>query len=199
MTGLAASFQASACSRPPEPMRSTLISLTCRSALPSKLDCPFMSQKTGINALSTDWPFDLVTGELLNEPPRNAAEYSVSELSAALKRTLEESFGYVRVRGEIGRVTSPGSGHCYLDLKDDRAVISAVIWKTAFSRLRIKPEQGLEVIVTGKVTTFPGQSKYQIVIETIEPAGIGALMALLEDRKRRLMAEGLFDAARKKP
>jgi exodeoxyribonuclease VII large subunit len=149
--------------------------------------------------LSTDWPFDRVTGELLNEPPRNAAEYSVSELSAALKRTLEESFGYVRVRGEIGRVTSPGSGHCYLDLKDDRAVISAVIWKTAFSRLRIKPEQGLEVIVTGKVTTFPGQSKYQIVIETIEPAGIGALMALLEDRKKRLMAEGLFDAAHKKP
>ena len=77
--------------------------------------------------MSTDWPFDRVTGELLNEPPRNAAEYSVSELSAALKRTLEESFGYVRVRGEIGRVTSPGSGHCYLDLKDDRAVISAVI------------------------------------------------------------------------
>jgi exodeoxyribonuclease VII large subunit len=148
--------------------------------------------------LSTDWPFDRVTGELLNEPPRNAAEYSVSELSAALKRTLEESFGYVRVRGEIGRVSSPGSGHCYLDLKDDRAVISAVIWKTAFSRLRIRPEQGLEVIVTGRVTTFPGQSKYQIVIETIEPAGIGALMALLEDRKKRLMAEGLFDAARKK-
>ena len=148
--------------------------------------------------MSTDWPFDRATGELLNEPPRNAAEYSVSELSAALKRTLEESFGYVRVRGEIGRVTSPGSGHCYLDLKDDRAVISAVIWKTAFSRLRIKPEQGLEVIVTGKVTTFPGQSKYQIVIETIEPAGIGALMALLEDRKKRLTAEGLFDAARKK-
>jgi exodeoxyribonuclease VII large subunit len=149
--------------------------------------------------LSTDWPFDRTTGELLNEPPRNLAEYSVSELSAALKRTLEESFGHVRVRGEIGRVTNPGSGHCYLDLKDDRAVISAVIWKTAFSRLRIRPEQGLEVIVTGRVTTFPGQSKYQIVIETIEPAGIGALMALLEDRKKRLMAEGLFDAGRKKP
>jgi exodeoxyribonuclease VII large subunit len=149
--------------------------------------------------LSTDWPFDRETGELINEPPRNLAEYSVSELSAALKRTLEESFGFVRVRGEIGRVSSPGSGHCYLDLKDDRAVISAVIWKTAMGRLRIRPEQGLEVVVTGRITTFPGQSKYQIVIETIEPAGIGALMALLEDRKKRLMAEGLFDAARKKP
>ena len=95
-------------------------------------------------------------------------------------------------------MTNPGSGHCYLDLKDDRSVISAVIWKTAFSRLRIKPQQGLEVVVTGKVTTFPGQSKYQILIETLEPAGVGALMALLEDRKKKLAAEGLFDSARKK-
>ncbi len=148
--------------------------------------------------MSTDWSFDPQTGELHNEPPRNVSEYTVSELSFALKRTLEDSYGYVRVRGEIGRVTNPGSGHCYLDLKDDRSVISAVIWKTAFSRLRIKPQQGLEVVVTGKVTTFPGQSKYQILIETLEPAGIGALMALLEDRKKKLAAEGLFDSARKK-
>jgi exodeoxyribonuclease VII large subunit len=133
------------------------------------------------------------------EPLRNIAEYTVSELSFALKRTLEDSYGYVRVRGEVGRVTNHGSGHCYLDLKDDRSVISAVIWRSNFHRLRIKPQQGLEVVVTGRVTTFPGQSKYQILIETLEPAGIGALMALLEERKKKLAAEGLFDPARKKP
>jgi exodeoxyribonuclease VII large subunit len=127
------------------------------------------------------------------------AEFTVSELSFALKRTLEENYGYVRVRGEIGRVTNPGSGHCYLDLKDDRAVISAVCWKTTFARLRIKPQAGLEVIVTGKVTTFPGQSKYQILIDTLEPAGVGALMALLDERRKKLAAEGLFDRERKKP
>jgi exodeoxyribonuclease VII large subunit len=149
--------------------------------------------------LSTDWPFDPQTGELVNEPPPNVVEYTVSELSFALKRTLEETYGYVRVRGEIGRLTNAGSGHCYLDLKDDRSVISAVIWKTALSRLRIKPQAGLEVVVTGKVTTFPGQSKYQILIETLEPAGVGALMALLEDRKKKLAAEGLFDRERKTP
>jgi exodeoxyribonuclease VII large subunit len=149
--------------------------------------------------LSTDWPFDRETGELLNEPPRNIAEYTVFELSSALKRTLEDAYGYVRVRGEISRVNTHGSGHCYLDLKDDRAVISAVIWRSTFNRLRIKPQAGLEVVVTGKVTTFPTQSKYQILVDRLEPAGIGALMALLEDRKRKLAAEGLFDQDRKKP
>ena len=148
--------------------------------------------------MSSDWPFDRETGELLNEPPPNVAEFTVSELSFALKRTLEESFGYVRVRGEIGRVSRPGSGHVYLDLKDDRSVLSAVVWKTTLPRLKIKPEQGLEVVVAGKISTFPGQSKYQIVIETLEPAGVGALMALLEDRKKRLAAEGLFEEGRKK-
>ena len=151
------------------------------------------------DSLSTEWPpHDRETGELLNEPPRNVAEFTVSELSFALKRTLEDAYGYVRVRGEVGRVSRPGSGHVYLDLKDDRSVISAVVWKTSLARLRIRPEQGLEVVVTGKVTTFPGQSKYQIVIETLEPAGVGALMALLEDRRKRLAAEGLFDESRKK-
>jgi exodeoxyribonuclease VII large subunit len=145
-------------------------------------------------------PFDPDTGELI-EPAAssNVVELSVSELSQALKRTLEDTFGYVRVRGEVGRVSSPGSGHLYLDLKDDKAVISGVIWKTTAARLRFRPEQGMEVVVSGRITTFPGQSKYQIVIETLEPAGEGALMALLEERKKKLAAEGLFDAARKVP
>ncbi len=155
--------------------------------------------------MSTDWPppaFDPVTGELLDddeagEPVSNVAEYSVSDISGALKRTLEDTFGHVRVRGELGRVSRPGSGHVYLDLKDDRSVLSGVIWKGTAARLKIQPEQGLEVVVTGRITTFPGQSKYQIVIETMEPAGAGALMALLEERRKKLAAEGLFDEDRK--
>ncbi|MFN7167125.1 MAG: exodeoxyribonuclease VII large subunit [Pannonibacter sp.] len=131
--------------------------------------------------------------------PSNVAEYSVSDISFSIKRTLEESFGYVRVRGELGRISRPGSGHIYLDLKDDRSVLAAVIWKGAVSKLKIQPEQGLEVIATGKVTTFPGQSKYQMVIDALEPAGAGALMALLEERKRKLAAEGLFASERKRP
>jgi exodeoxyribonuclease VII large subunit len=149
--------------------------------------------------VSTDQPFDFDPAPGKTPPPPNIAEYTVSELSFALKRTLEDAYGYVRVRAEIGRVTNPGSGHCYFDLKDDRCVISAVMWRSNFSRLRIKPQQGLEVVVTGKVTTFPGQSKYQILVESLEPAGVGALMALLEERKKKLAAEGLFDQARKKP
>ena len=128
----------------------------------------------------------------------NIAEFSVSELSAALKRTVEDTYGHVRVRGELGRVSRPGSGHVYLDLKDDKAVIAGVMWKGVAQRLSIQPEQGLEVVVTGKLTTYPGQSKYQIVIEAMEPAGVGALMALLEERKKKLAAEGLFDEDRKK-
>ena len=129
----------------------------------------------------------------------NAPEYSVSELSGALKRMVEDQFGHVRVRGEVGRVARPGSGHIYLDLKDDRAVLSGVIWKGNAARLGMQPEQGLEVIATGRLTTFPGQSKYQIVIETMEPAGAGALMALLEKRRKALAAEGLFAEERKQP
>jgi len=129
----------------------------------------------------------------------NIAEYSVSELSFALKRTVEGAYGYVRVRGELGRISRPGSGHIYLDLKDDKAVLAGVIWRGVASRLNIQPEQGLEVIATGKLTTYPGQSKYQIVIDALEPAGLGALMALLEERKKKLGAEGLFDEDRKRP
>ncbi len=129
----------------------------------------------------------------------NVAEFSVSELSSQIKRMIEGSFEHVRVRGELGRVVIAASGHVYLDLKDDRASLSGVIWKGQAARLRIKPEQGLEIIATGRLTTFPGQSKYQIVIESLEPAGAGALMALFEERKKKLAAEGLFDESRKKP
>ena len=109
--------------------------------------------------------------------PSNIAEWTVSELSSALKRTVEDAYGYVRVRGEISgfKGASP-SGHCYFRLKDDKAVLEGVIWKGNFARMRVKPEEGLDVIVTGKLTTFPGSSKYQIVIDSLEPAGVGALM-----------------------
>ena len=128
----------------------------------------------------------------------NAPEFTVSELSSALKRTVEDAYGHVRVRGEIsGFRGAHSSGHCYFALKDESAKIEAVIWKGVHGRMRFKPQEGLEVIATGKLTTYPGSSKYQIVIEAIEPAGIGALMALMEERKRKLAAEGLFDEARK--
>jgi exodeoxyribonuclease VII large subunit len=130
----------------------------------------------------------------------NIPEWSVSGLANALRRTLEDAFGHVRVRGEISGYRGPhGSGHVYFGLKDQDACIDAVIWRSTFSRLRFKPQEGLEVIATGRITTFAGKSKYQIVIESIEPAGVGALMALLEERRRKLAAEGLFDTARKKP
>src|SRR5436189_2193196 len=135
----------------------------------------------------------------MNEPARlDIREWTVSELSAALRRTVEDAFGYVRVRGEISGYRGPhASGHCYFALKDEAAKVEAVVWKTAFARMRIKPAEGLEVVVTGRLTTYPGQSKYQIVVETLEPAGLGALMALVEARKQKLAAEGLFDPARK--
>jgi exodeoxyribonuclease VII large subunit len=128
----------------------------------------------------------------------NAPEYTVSELSSALRRTVEDAYGHVRVRGEISGFRGPhSSGHCYFALKDENAKIEAVIWKSAHYRMRFKPQEGLEVIATGRLTTYPGSSKYQIVIEALEPAGIGALMALMEERKKKLAAEGLFDEARK--
>ncbi len=128
----------------------------------------------------------------------NLPEVSVSELSGAIKRTVEDAFGYVRVRGEISGYRGPHtSGHAYFALKDASSKIEAVIWKGVFGRMRIRPEEGLEVIATGKVSTFPGKSSYQLVIESIEPAGVGALLAQLEERRRRLAAEGLFDPARK--
>jgi exodeoxyribonuclease VII large subunit len=129
----------------------------------------------------------------------NLPELTVSELSQALKRSIEERFSYVRVKGEISGWKRHGSGHCYFALKDADAVIDAVCWRQTAIRLQVKPEDGMEVVVTGRLTTFPGRSKYQIVIDTIELAGIGALLKLLEERKQRLAADGLFAPERKKP
>ena len=138
----------------------------------------------------------------MSEPdarPTNAPEITVSELASALKRAIEDRFGYVRVRGEIsGFRGRHSSGHAYFCLKDAGARIDAVIWRTTLQRIRLKPEEGLEVVATGRLTTFPGKSTYQIVIDALELAGIGALMALLEARRRKLAEEGLFDAARKR-
>ncbi|HEX4408692.1 MAG TPA: exodeoxyribonuclease VII large subunit [Xanthobacteraceae bacterium] len=133
----------------------------------------------------------------VSEPRVNLPELTVSELSMALKRTIEESYGYVRVRGELGKVSYHGNGHVYFDLKDDRSCIAGVIWRSTAPRIKLRLEAGLEVAITGRLTTYPGRSQYQIVVETLEPAGLGALMALLEERKQRLAAEGLFDEARK--
>ncbi|MFK8252444.1 exodeoxyribonuclease VII large subunit [Ancylobacter terrae] len=132
-------------------------------------------------------------------PPSNNPDWTVTEISAALKRTVEDAYGHVRVRGEISGYRGPhSSGHAYFSLKDSGARLDAVVWKGTFSRLRVRPEEGLEVVAIGRITTFPGKSAYQIVIEQIEFAGAGAIMAMLEERKRRLAAEGLFDAARKR-
>ncbi|MGY6567421.1 MAG: exodeoxyribonuclease VII large subunit, partial [Salinarimonas sp.] len=136
----------------------------------------------------------------MNQPASNAAEFTVSELSGALKRTIEDAFGNVRLRGEISGFRGPhSSGHCYFSLKDQNARIDAVIWRGTYGRLRVKPQEGLEVIATGRITTFAGKSSYQIIIDTIEPAGVGALMALLDERKRKLEAQGLFAPERKRP
>ncbi len=137
--------------------------------------------------------------QTLSAPPGNAPEFTVTELSGALKRTVEDAFGRVRVRGEISGYRGPhSSGHMYFCLKDAGAKIDAVIWKTGRSTLAVKPEEGMEVIATGKLTTYPGKSTYQIVIDRLEAAGVGALLAQLERRKIALAAEGLFDAARKR-
>ncbi|HGG64224.1 MAG TPA: exodeoxyribonuclease VII large subunit [Rhodobacteraceae bacterium] len=138
--------------------------------------------------------------DLIDEPSEgeNTPEFTVTEISGAVKRTIEGTFGHVRVKGEIGRVSRPRSGHVYLDLKDDRNVLSGVIWKGVAARLAVQPEEGMEVVATGKLTTFGGQSKYQMVIEDIAPAGMGALMAMLEKRKAALAAEGLFAPERKR-
>ena len=133
------------------------------------------------------------------ETEGNAKPYTVSELSFALKRTLEDAYGFVRLRGELSKVTFHSNGHVYLSLKDERASIDGVVWKGSVRGLGVRPEQGLEVIVTGKVTTYPAGSRYQIVIDTMEPAGIGALLAQLERLKAKLQAEGLFEPSRKRP
>ncbi|MCC5954880.1 MAG: exodeoxyribonuclease VII large subunit [Natronohydrobacter sp.] len=136
--------------------------------------------------------------DLIDEPPSNTPEFSVSEISGAVKRVLEGEFGRVRVRGEVGRVVVARTGHMYFDLKDDRAVIASVSWKGQVAKMAVKPEEGMEVIATGRLTTFAPQSKYQLQVESIEPAGAGALMAMLEKRKAALAAEGLFAPERKR-
>ena len=122
----------------------------------------------------------------------NTPEFTVSELAYSLKKTVEETFGHVRVRGELGRVTVAKSGHCYLDVKDDKAVINSIIWKGVMSRLSMRPEEGMEVICEGKLSTYPGRSNYQLIIDKMELAGAGALMALFEKRKKMLAEEGLL-------
>ena len=145
-----------------------------------------------------DLPDDTRAGLLANVAPGdNSPALSVSELSGALKRTIENAFGQVRVRGEISGFKRHASGHCYFTLKDENACIDAVIWRSGAGALAFRPEDGAEVIATGKLTTYPGRSKYQIVVERMELAGEGALLALLERRRKALAAEGLFDAARK--
>ncbi|MBI1245987.1 MAG: exodeoxyribonuclease VII large subunit [Alphaproteobacteria bacterium] len=134
----------------------------------------------------------------MTEPRGNLPEYSVSELSQAVKRTVEDNFEIVRVRGEISGFKRHTSGHLYFSLKDADAAIDGVCWRGAAGKLGIKPEDGMEVVATGRLTTYPGRSKYQIVVERMELAGQGALLKLIEDRKKRLAAEGLFDASRKR-
>jgi exodeoxyribonuclease VII large subunit len=146
-------------------------------------------------------PFYDTPGRLVAEesPGDNAGAVSVGELSQRLKRMVEGEFGHVRIRGEISGYKRVASGHAYLALKDESAVIDGVIWKGQANLIAFRPEDGVEVIATGRLTTYPGRSKYQIVIERMELAGAGALMALLEKRRAALAAEGLFDAARKRP
>ena len=132
------------------------------------------------------------------DAPSNAVAYSVSELAFALKRTLEDAYGHVRLRGEVSKVTRHASGHTYLSIKDDRACIDGVIWKSVRG-IAVRPEVGMEVVVTGRITTYPARSGYQLLIETLEPAGVGALLAQLERLKAKLAGEGLFDRERKRP
>jgi exodeoxyribonuclease VII large subunit len=149
--------------------------------------------------MSINLPEETRAGLLANVAPGdNSPALSVSELSGALKRTIESAFGQVRVRGEISGFKRHSSGHCYFTLKDENACIDAVLWRTSAGALAFRPEDGAEVIATGKLTTYPGRSKYQIVVERMELAGEGALLALLEKRRKVLAAEGLFDAARKR-
>ncbi len=132
-------------------------------------------------------------------PGDNAPALSVSELSSVLKRTVEDAFGHVRVRGEISGFKRHASGHCYFTLKDQDACIDAVIWRTSAGALAFRPEDGAEVIALGRITTYAARSRYQVVVERLELAGQGALMALLDKRRRALAAEGLFSAERKRP
>jgi exodeoxyribonuclease VII large subunit len=129
----------------------------------------------------------------------NLHEFTVSEIAFSLKKTIEDAYGLVRIRGEISGFKRAASGHLYLALKDEKAVLDGVCWRGTAGKLAFRPEDGLEVICTGRLTTYPGRSRYQLVIEHMEPAGAGALMALFEERKQRLAAEGLFAEERKRP
>ena len=129
----------------------------------------------------------------------NLKEFSVSELSAVIKRYVEEGFSLIKVKGELGRVSRPASGHIYFDLKDDRSVLACVAWRTTKISQTKFLEEGLEVIAIGKLTTFSGQSRYQLIVSNVFPAGTGALMLMLEKRKEKLLKEGLFDKEKKKP
>lgn len=131
-------------------------------------------------------------------PGSNSPEMTVSELAGALKRTVEETYAFVRVRGELGRVVLAKSGHIYFDIKDESATLNTIMWKGNAGRLPFKPEEGLEVVAEGKLSTYPGRSNYQLIADRMRPAGVGALMQLLEERKRKLAAEGLFAPERKK-
>ncbi|WP_170338352.1 exodeoxyribonuclease VII large subunit [Ruegeria arenilitoris] len=139
--------------------------------------------------------------DLLDDPipGQNTPEYSVSEISGEVKRTLEGTFGRIRVRGEVGRVFKARSGHLYYDIKDDRSVLACTTWKGQIAGLSVVPEEGLEVVVTGRLTAFGAQSKYNLNVDEVAVAGQGALMALLEKRKKQLESEGLFAPERKKP
>ena len=134
----------------------------------------------------------------------NIKEYTVTEISTSIKETLEDNFGYVKVRGEVSGLSKPASGHVYLNLKDENAIIKAIAWRSTVAKLSFMPDEGLEVICSGRLTTgysdrYPGRSDYSIIIDSIVPAGEGALMALLEQRKKKLMSEGIFDQDHKKP
>lgn len=135
----------------------------------------------------------------MSELQQDLHEFSVTELSNVLKRTVEETFSYVRVRGEISGFKRAPSGHLYFNLKDDKSVLASICWKGVGDKLPFKPEDGLEVVAEGKLSTYPARSNYQLVVAKMEPAGEGALMALLEERKRKLAAEGLFAEDRKQP
>ena len=183
-------------------MRESLQSPSTKSSSRQRRDhSPLVQAERGVK-MALDSPLRIKRKSLMAQtvPATNATEISVSELSSALKRTLEDRFGWVRVRGEISGYRGPhSSGHAYFSLKDEGARLDAVVWRGAFAKLKFKPQEGLEVVATGKITTFAGKSAYQIVVEQLEPAGVGALMALLEARRVKLAAEGLFDSARKKP
>ncbi|MFQ5955465.1 MAG: exodeoxyribonuclease VII large subunit, partial [Kiloniellales bacterium] len=144
-------------------------------------------------------PIDEDRLETPTEPAANLPEYTVGELARALKRTIEDAYGYVRVRGEISGFKRAASGHWYMSLKDAEAVLDAVCWRGTSARLAVAPEDGLEVVCTGRLTTYMSRSRYQLVIEAMELAGEGALLKLLEERRRKLAAEGLFDEDRKRP